>query len=54
MEVLAGKVPGGLPSLSISRLSGDGSVQLVSAAFVIALVAFPDSARYRDLPAQNL
>ena len=42
MRALAGKVPGGLPSLSISRLSGDGSVQLVSAAFVIALVAFPD------------
>jgi len=40
MEALAGKIPGGLPSLSVPRLSRGGIVQLISAAFVIALVAF--------------
>lgn len=40
---VVGKIPGGLPSLSIPRLSWDGIVQLISAAFVIALVAFMES-----------
>ena len=40
---VVGKIPGGLPGLSIPRLSWDGIVQLVSAAFVIALVAFMES-----------
>ncbi len=40
---VVGKIPSGLPSLSVPRLSWDGIVQLVSAAFVIALVAFMES-----------
>jgi sulfate permease, SulP family len=40
---VVGKIPSGLPSLSIPRLSWDGMVQLISAAFVIALVAFMES-----------
>jgi SulP family sulfate permease len=40
---VVGKIPDGLPSLSIPRLSWDGIVQLISAAFVIALVAFMES-----------
>ena len=39
MEALAGKIPGGLPNLGVPRLSRKGIVQLISAAFVIALVA---------------
>lgn len=40
---VAGQIPSGLPSLSIPRLSWDSIVQLISAAFVIALVAFMES-----------
>ena len=40
---VVGKIPGGLPSMGIPRLSWDGIVQLISAAFVIALVAFMES-----------
>ena len=40
---VAGKIPSGLPSLSVPRLNWDGVVQLISAAFVIALVAFMES-----------
>ena len=40
---VVGKIPSGLPSLSIPRLSWDGIMQLISAAFVIALVAFMES-----------
>jgi hypothetical protein len=48
MEALAGKIPGGLPSPSVSRLSREGIVQLISAAFVIALVAFMEI-HYQEL-----
>jgi SulP family sulfate permease len=40
---VVGKIPSGLPNLSVPRLSWDGIVQLISAAFVIALVAFMES-----------
>ena len=40
---VVGKIPSGLPSLSVPGLSWDGIVQLISAAFVIALVAFMES-----------
>lgn len=40
---VVGRIPSGLPSLSVPRLSWDDIVQLVSAAFVIALVAFMES-----------
>lgn len=40
---VVGKIPSGLPSLNVPRLSWDGMVQLISAAFVIALVAFMES-----------
>ncbi len=40
---VVGRIPSGLPSLSVPRLSWDGIVQLLSAAFVIALVAFMES-----------
>jgi len=40
---VVGKIPSGLPSLSIPRLGWDSIVQLISAAFVIALVAFMES-----------
>jgi hypothetical protein len=48
MEALAGKIPGGLPSLSVPRLSREGIVPLISAAFAIALVAFMEI-HYQEL-----
>ncbi|MDH5655165.1 MAG: SulP family inorganic anion transporter, partial [Spirochaetia bacterium] len=40
---VVGNIPGGLPSLSIPNLSWDGILQLISAAFVISLVAFMEA-----------
>lgn len=40
---VVGNIPGGLPSLKAPKLSWDGIVQLMSAALVIALVAFMES-----------
>jgi SulP family sulfate permease len=40
---VVGVIPSGLPSLSLPRLNWDMTMQLLSAAFVIALVAFMES-----------
>ncbi|MEK6771685.1 MAG: SulP family inorganic anion transporter [Pseudomonadota bacterium] len=40
---VVGSIPSGLPSFSLPKLSWDGIVQLMSAAFIIALVAFMES-----------
>jgi SulP family sulfate permease len=40
---VVGNIPSGLPSFSIPKLSWDAIVQLMSAAFVIAMVAFMEA-----------
>lgn len=40
---VVGEIPSGLPNLSVPPLGWDSSVQLLAAAFVIALVAFMES-----------
>jgi SulP family sulfate permease len=40
---VVGAIPSGLPGFSLPKLSWDGAMQLLSAAFVIALVAFMEA-----------